>query len=125
AYRALIASILALGRAEGVALRWWSPWNEPNHPFFISPQRAACDAASPALSPAVYADLARAMAGQLKADGGDHRIVLGELAGVTAATPRATSISQFAAALPLDVLCLGGVWSVHAYARRGAAAASA
>ena len=43
-YRALIASLLALGDREGVALDWWSPWNEPNDPVFISPQRAACAA---------------------------------------------------------------------------------
>lgn len=124
AYRALIAGLLALGRSEGVQLRWWSPWNEPNHPFFISPQRAACSASAPPRSPGVYAELARAMAGELRAAGGDHRMLIGELAGFTAAGPRATSISEFVAAMPPDVLCLGGVWSVHAYARRGAAAAA-
>jgi hypothetical protein len=125
AYRALIASILAVGRAEGVALRWWSAWNEPNHPFFLSPQRAACATASPPLAPAIYSELARAMAQQLRADGGQHRMLMGELAGFTAALPRAASIAEFVAALPSDVLCLGSVWSVHAYARRGPATAAA
>ena len=125
AYKSMIAAILALGRSEGVALRWWSPWNEPNHPFFISPQRAACSAAAPAVSPPVYAELARAMAAQLRADGGEHHMVMGELAGFTAAEPRAASISEFVADLPADVLCLGSVWSVHAYARQGPAAADA
>ena len=124
AYRALIAALLALGRREGVELRWWSPWNEPNHPYFVSPQRADCDAGSPALSPGVYTELVRAMAAELRAAGGDHRLVLGELAGFTAAGPRATSIAQFVAALPADVVCLGGVWSVHHYARLEAGAAA-
>ena len=47
-YRALVASLLALGRREGVALPWWAPWNEPNDPRFLSPQRATLHAA-PAL----------------------------------------------------------------------------
>ena len=37
----LVAQTLALGRQEHVALRWWAPWNEPNHPAFVSPQRTA------------------------------------------------------------------------------------
>jgi hypothetical protein len=125
AYKALIASILALGRTEGVALRWWSAWNEPNHPFFLSPQRATCSPASPPLGPAVYSELARAMAQQLRADGREHSMLVGELAGFTTALPRATSIAEFVAALPPDVLCLGSVWSVHAYVRRGPAALAA
>ncbi len=124
-YRALIRAILALGRQVGVALPYFSPWNEPNHPYFISPQRARCSVASPAVSPAVYAQLASAMAAELAADGGTHQMVLGELAGFTASGPRDTSIGEFVADLPTDVVCLGAIWSVHAYARRGAAARAA
>lgn len=125
AYRALIGSVLELGRAAGVALPWWSPWNEPNHPFFISPQRQSCSADSPARSPLVYAQLARAMAQELAADGHGAQMLMGELAGFTASGPRDTSISEFVGALPGDVLCLGTTWSVHAYARRGASADAA
>ena len=125
AYRALIRAVLALGREVGVALPYLSPWNEPNHPYFISPQRARCSSRSPALSPGVYAQLARAMGSELAADGGGHRMILGELAGYTTSGPRDTSIGEFVADLPSDVVCLGAVWSVHAYARRGAAALAA
>ena len=116
-YRALISSLLALGTREGVALEWWSPWNEPNDPRFLSPQRSSCSAAAPSDSPAVYAQLARAMAAELRAAGGRRNLILGELNAFELDTARSTSISQFVAALPPDVLCLADVWSIHAYAR--------
>ncbi len=118
-YRTLIRALLKLAAAEGVALEWWSPWNEPNDPRFISPQRSSCTADSPALSPLVYTQLARAMAGELRADGGVHHLVLGELNDFEVGSAHTTSVKQFIAALPADVLCLDGVWSIHAYARYG------
>jgi len=115
-YRALIRSLLVLAAHEGVALEWWSPWNEPDDPAFISPQRASCSASSPPLSPALYAGLARAMAGELRADGGEHHLLLGELNAFPTPSADRTSVSQFVAALPADVICLSEVWSIHAYA---------
>ena len=115
-YRALIGSLLALGAQEGVALSWWSPWNEPNDPAFISPQRSSCAADSPPVSPAVYAELAGAMAAELRASGGEHHLLLGELEGNLVDSPERTSVARFVAALPADVLCLSDVWSIHAYA---------
>src|SRR3954463_7427903 len=50
-YRALVRSLLAEARRVGVELRWWSPWNEPNHPAFLNPQRAGCSPAAPAPAP--------------------------------------------------------------------------
>ena len=44
AYRALVRGVLALADEVGAELRYFSPWNEPNHPYFLSPQRDACDA---------------------------------------------------------------------------------
>jgi hypothetical protein len=123
-YRALIRSLLALAAREGVALEWWSPWNEPNDPRFLSPQRASCAAGSPPLSPRVYAQLARAMAAELRGARGEHRLVLGELNDLELDTPHTTSIASFIAALPPEVICLGGVWSVHAYARHAPVLAS-
>ncbi len=61
-YRALIAGLLALAAREGVQLPWWSPWNEPNDPRFLAPQRAACGPDAEPLAPAVYSQLAEAMA---------------------------------------------------------------
>jgi hypothetical protein len=118
-YRALIGSLLHLGQEEGVTLEWWSPWNEPNDPRFISPQRAECSVSSPTLSPAVYAQLARAMAAELQTAGGAHHLILGELNDLEVDSPHTTSVSEFVGALPADVLCLGAVWSIHAYARYG------
>ncbi len=122
-YRSLIRALLALGRQETVELNWWSPWNEPNSPVYISPQRAACTAASPSLAPAVYAQLARAMSAELQAAGGDRRMLLGELAAYDDDSPHRTSVASFVAALPSDVICLSDVWSIHLYAsRRGPSA---
>ncbi len=115
-YRALIGSLLKLGAQEGVALRWWSPWNEPNDPRFLSPQRASCSAVSPPVSAQAYGELARAMSEALRAAGGGAQMVLGELQGLTRDSPHATSIAQFVASVPEEVACLGTVWSVHAYA---------
>ncbi len=119
-YRALIRSLLALGAHEGVALRWWSPWNEPNDPVFVSPQRPSCAAGSPSVAPATYAELARAAAAELRADGGEHHLLLGELNAFQSGSPHRTSIAEFVAALPAEVICLGDVFSIHAYARYGA-----
>ncbi len=118
-YRALIADLLALGRREGVALPWWSPWNEPNDPLFITPQRASCAADGKPLAPLVYGELARAMAAQLASAGPGHELLLGELGGYAVGAPHLLSLPEFVAALPADVLCLGHVWAVHAYAVQG------
>ena len=117
-YRALIRSLLSLGQRSGVALAWWSPWNEPNDPVFLSPQRPACTTSAPSRAPGVYAQLAEAMAGELKAAGVVHHLLLGELNAFPSDSQRRTSIPAFVGALPADVICLGDTWSIHAYAAR-------
>ncbi len=117
-YRALIRSLLALGAQEGVALDWWAPWNEPNDPVFLGPQRQSCTSASPSLAPAAYAQLARAMADTLREAGGQRRLLLGELNAFEDPSPHRTSVAEFVAGLPPDVRCLSEVWSIHDYARR-------
>jgi hypothetical protein len=116
AYRKLVRSLQDLAHREGVAIRWWSPWNEPNGPFFISPQRAECRGSSKALSPAVYTKLARAMREELQPG---QQLVVGELAGLQNARKYGTSISEFFDGLPDDVVCNAGVFAQHAYAKRG------
>jgi hypothetical protein len=118
-YRSLIDSLLALGRREGVALPWWSPWNEPNDPVFVSPQRSSCALDSAPRAPVVYTQLTEAMASELAASGGGHRILLGELNAYPSDSARRTSVSSFVAALPARVLCLAGAWAIHVYARWG------
>jgi hypothetical protein len=119
AYRELVRSLQQLSLSERVAIRWWSPWNEPNGPFFISPQRARCRGDSKALSPGVYAKLAGAMRQELH---GGQQLVIGELAGLQNARKYGASISEFYGALPDDVVCSAGVFAQHAYAKRGDAA---
>ena len=118
-YRELIARLLALGHTAGVALPWWSPWNEPNDPRFLSPQRASCDAAGAPLAPAAYAQLARAMGAELAASEAGAHMLLGELGGYLSGSPHRLGVGEFVEALPADVLCLSRDWSVHAYAAYG------
>jgi hypothetical protein len=119
AYKRMVRSLQDLARREGVAIRWWSPWNEPNGPFFISPQRKECRGDSKALAPAIYARLARAMRQELQPG---QQTVIGELAGLENARKFGTSISEFFDGLPDDVVCNAGVFAQHAYAQRGDAA---
>jgi hypothetical protein len=119
AYRRLIHDVVALGEKEGVALDWWAPWNEPNDPTFLVPQRSSCNPGAEALSPARYGELVRAMAAQLRAEGGPRHLLLGELNAYQSGTADRTSIAEFVRALPPDVACLADTWSIHAYASRG------
>jgi hypothetical protein len=121
-YRALIHSLITLAADEGVALDWWTPWNEPNDPTFLSPQRASCDGAGAALSVSAYAELARAMLAQLRSEGGTRHLLLGELNAYDSGSPERTSVAEFVRALPADVACAADAWSIHAYAARGASA---
>jgi hypothetical protein len=112
AYRALVAQVLTMAREEGADVRYVSPWNEPNHPYFLAPQRAACDAASPSLAAKPYAQLARAAQAELS-DG--QELILGETAGILEPTARATSVPELIGALPRALICSVRVWSQHAY----------
>jgi hypothetical protein len=115
AYRALVRSLLAEARADRVDVAWWSPWNEPNHPAFLNPQRARCSPGAPTLAADGYAQLARAMKIELDAAPGDQHLVLGDAAGYADPRTTATSASELALALPDDVACAGAVWAQHAY----------
>lgn len=115
AYRQLIADVLAAAAQEGAALRFWSPWNEPNHPGFISPQRAVCDRSAPSTAPAAYAQIAAAMQQALAEAPGDQQMLLGETAGLLESTRRVTSVADFIAGLPRDLVCASPVWTQHAY----------
>ena len=118
-YRALVRDLLRLGEEEGVDLRWWSPWNEPNQPFFVSPQRPRCDAQAPSRAIGVYTRLVRAVRAELRRAGGDRRLVLGEMAGVNQPSPLVTGVKELVEGLPEDVACSGAAWAQHQYAERG------
>jgi hypothetical protein len=116
AYRALVSGVLELAAAEGAELHYLTPWNEANHPYFIAPQRTACDARAPSRAIAPYARLARALRAELAAHGGgDQQLVLGELAGILEPTSRATAIGEMIRGLPRELVCAAPVWSQHAY----------
>jgi hypothetical protein len=115
AYRALVRAVLDLAEAEGAELRYLTPWNEPNHPYFLSPQRAVCDPGAPSRAVAPYARLARALQAELAERGGERELVLGEMAGILEPSSRATSLPEMIAGLPRSLVCAAPVWSQHAY----------
>jgi hypothetical protein len=112
AYRALVRGVLDLAERVGARIRYVTPWNEPNHPYFLSPQRASCDPAAPSRAIAPYAALARALQAEL---GADQELVLGELAGILEPTAKATSVQEMIGGLPRELVCAAPVWSQHAY----------
>jgi hypothetical protein len=115
AYRKLITDVLAAARSVGATLRYWSPWNEPNLAYFLAPQRAACDASSPSLAARTYTPVADAMRQALAAAPGDQQMVLGETAGATQPSAKRSSVGEFIAGLPRDLVCSAAAWGQHAY----------
>jgi hypothetical protein len=115
-YGRLVESFLALARAEGVAVRYVSAWNEPNSGLFLAPQRAGCSAASPSLGAGEYAPLVRALRAALDAAPGEQELVVGEASSPYAPHPGISTVSELVAALPPDVLCAGPIWGQHEYA---------
>jgi hypothetical protein len=116
AYRKLVADVLAAARQEGAELRWWSAWNEPNHPYFSSPQRMTCTRTSPAQAPVAYAQLVSELQAALDAAPGEQDWVLGELAGLSRSGKKSTSVQEFLAGLPSPLVCSAKVVAQHAYA---------
>jgi len=115
AYRKLIVDVLKAASEEGADLRFWSAWNEPNHPAFVSPQRATCDTTSPSLGAGPYGELTRSLIQALAEAPGEQQIVLGETAGYLKPGRYASTVPEFIAGLPQDVVCASSVWSQHAY----------
>lgn len=116
AYRALVVAVREQAAALGVRLRWWAPWNEPNHPAFLGPQRDLCSPESPTRAADAYAQIVRAWR-SARAPG--DRLLLGELAGYDTPRAQATSVDEFIAALPRDVVCGSDLWAQHIYVRQG------
>jgi len=115
AYQRFIGEVLRLADQEGADLRYWSPWNEPNHPYSLSPQRPRCSSDAKAVAPARYAELAGAMQSALDKAPGDQEMVLGELAGLPRSRPYTSGIREFIEALPKDLVCSATVWTQHGY----------
>jgi len=115
AYQELVREVVEAAGQEGARLTYFSPWNEPNHPAFISPQRPQCDPSVTSTAPAAYAQIAGAMQQALADAPGDQQLVLGEIAGLMKPTRYVTSVPEFIAGLPRDLICATTVWSQHAY----------
>lgn len=112
AYRALIRGVQAEAARAGARLRYWSPWNEPNHPYGLSPQRAHCSAAAPSAVNRPYAEMARVLAGELR---DDQELVLGELAGLLETKAGYVPVGEFIRGLPRALVCQTSVFGQHAY----------
>ncbi|HEY0343557.1 MAG TPA: hypothetical protein VGC59_02855 [Solirubrobacteraceae bacterium] len=117
AYRRFLRGIQGLADGVGVQIAYLSPWNEPNHPAFLSPQRRTCSVSSPPLAPAAYAKLVRAAVRELRPD---QQLVLGSLAGIDPPRLFAAGAAEFIRALPQDVACLDGPFAQHKYIGRRA-----
>ena len=112
AYGEVVERIQAAADQAGARIRFWAPWNEPNHPFFISPQRPTCDAAAGSAAIKPYAQLARAMKRRLRKG---QELVLGETAGLLQRKSSYTQVQEFIRELPRDVVCSARVYGQHGY----------
>ncbi|MEV4420397.1 hypothetical protein AB0L40_10550 [Patulibacter sp. NPDC049589] len=124
AYAAAIARVWDAVRAAGIDGADWTPWNEPNAPYFLDPQRASCSASAAPRSPAQFSRLVVTMDAELHrlratapagSQARDDRLIVGELAAWGAPSRRAVPTDEFLRALPDDVLCRADVLSVHGY----------
>lgn len=114
-YRTFLRGLNALGDTVGVKIDYITPWNEPNHPGFLQPQRAICNRNSKALSPAAYATLVRAAQKELRYE---QTLVLGSLAGLQEPRVYGAGAAEFIKGLPRDVACIDGPFAQHAYVGR-------
>jgi hypothetical protein len=115
AYRALVRSLAALARAEGVEIPRWAAWNEPNYRGFVSPQRLRCDPGAASASSDYYAGLARTLKAELDSVPGDQRLILGETSDNGTPTVKGSTAEEFVRGLPRDVACASDLWAHHVY----------
>ena len=105
---------------RGRRAAWWSPWNEPNQPFFISPQRRDVRRRrAGAVARRLHADRPGAARRARRATA-PAQLVLGEMAGVDGPTPRATGIARVRPRAARRRRLRGDVWSQHALRRASA-----
>jgi len=112
AYRRFLRAFNALADKVGVKVDFITPWNEPNHPGFLQPQRARCVVGAKAVSPLAYARLVRAARKELRFG---QQIVLGSLAGLQRPRIYGAGAAEFIRGLPRDVACIDAPFAQHAY----------
>jgi hypothetical protein len=117
AYEDFVHKILAAAEAMNVKLTWWNAWNEPNHPYFLSPQREVCDKNAPSVAVESYLHLNNALQHALDSapGNGQYWILLGDVAGIPESNTKATSTQEFIEDLPKKVVCKYTVWAQHGY----------
>jgi hypothetical protein len=115
AYRKLVDDVLAIAKQEGATLRYWAPWNEPNHPYSSSPQRAYCSGSAPPVSIKPYVQVTNALRAALDKAPGEQRYVVGEVAVMTRRLPITTSVHEFLQGLPAKLVCRAAAWTQHSY----------
>ena len=99
-------------------MRWWSPWNEPNHPAFISPQRAPARRPRRRWRPRVYAAArARAPRPRWTPRPATSSSSSARWPARPSPSPRRSTVQEMVAALPDDVACASRTWSQHDYAQ--------
>ena len=92
-------------REEGADVRYVSPWNEPNHPYFLAPQRAACDAASPSLAVSAVRRAGARREAPSSPTAGRPASCSARPPGILEPTARATSVPESSAACPRGLVC--------------------
>lgn len=112
AYRRFLRAFNGLADKVGVKVDFITPWNEPNHPGFLQPQRARCTVGARAVSPLAYARLVRAARKELRFG---QRIVLGSLAGLQRPRVYGAGAAEFIRGLPRDIACMDAPFAQHAY----------
>jgi hypothetical protein len=115
AYGVFVDFVLEEARRDGVDVHYWAPWNEPNHPFFISPQRKRCATKAKSAAVGPYVEMARMLKAALDKAPGDQELVLGELAGLPDPGPKSASVDEFISDVPKDLACGVKVWTQHGY----------
>ena len=115
----MIRSLAALGRSEGVELRYWSAWNEPNYRGFASPQRDSCAPGAPRWRPATTASWCVSCARRWPAPPAATRSCSASSPTRPCSGPRATSTVDFVRGLPQDVVCSTDLWAQHVYVGDG------
>ncbi len=110
-YKAMLRAVHAEAERAGVEIELWAPWNEPNHAYFISPQRSRCDPGAESVSVRRYVELARAAQEVVGAD----RVVPAELAGVSRERRSPPASPSSSAPCPRDLVCGAPVFTQHDY----------
>ena len=115
AYRKLVEDVIALGGRLGVDLRYWSAWNEPNHPFFDLAPARGLRCASPSLAVERYAELTRNLKRALDEAPETSSTCSASSPASTRARPRVRRSRSSFASCRRPIVCGSTILSQHGY----------